>query len=66
MNVIKNILSTVSLQVPIALIVFGATSAYHFHTGRDLGVNYTNSLYALYAFLAGHAFVQGKYSGGAQ
>ncbi len=38
----------------IALIVFGVTAAYHFHTGKDLGTNFTNAIYAMYAFLLGH------------
>jgi hypothetical protein len=48
-------------HVPIALLVFTATSAYHFYTHRDLGTNYTNSLYALYGFLGGHALVYQKW-----
>src|SRR5579863_5860376 len=48
-------------HVPIAILVFAITSAYHFHTGKDLGTNYTNSLYALYGFLGGHALVYQKY-----
>jgi len=48
-------------HVPIALLVFAVTSAYHFHTGKDLGTNYTNSLYALYGFLGGHALVYQKW-----
>src|SRR5579863_8716846 len=48
-------------HVPIALFVFLVTSAYHFHTGKDLGVNYTNSLYAFYGFLGGHALVYQKW-----
>jgi hypothetical protein len=42
-------------HVPIALLVFLVTTVYHFWTGRDLGASYTNSLYAFYAFLTGHA-----------
>jgi hypothetical protein len=57
-------------HVPIALFVFLVTSAYHFHTGKDLGTNYINSLYAFYGFLLGHAGVYQKWpdqsnSGGA-
>lgn len=44
-------------HVPIAIIVFAATSFYHFHTKVDLGPNYCNSIYAMYGFLAGHAWV---------
>jgi len=48
-------------HVPIAVLIFVVTSAYHFHTGKDLGTNYTNSLYAIYAFLGGHALVYQKW-----
>jgi hypothetical protein len=41
-------------HVPIALLVFVVTTAYHFHTQRDLGPGYVSSLYAFYGFLAGH------------
>ena len=50
-------------HVPIALGVFVSTSVYHFVSGRDLGSSYVNSLYAFYAFLAGHSFTQEKYNG---
>lgn len=60
---LKNFLDklTNDSHVPIALLVFAVTSAYHFHTGKDLGTNYTNSLYALYGFLGGHALVYQKW-----
>ncbi len=45
-------------HIPVGLLVFGITTVYHFHTGKDLGVNYTNSLYAFYGFLAGHGISQ--------
>jgi hypothetical protein len=45
---------TNNAHVPIALFTLSLTSAYHFYTGKDLGANYTNSLYAFYGFLAGH------------
>lgn len=48
-------------HVPIAIFVFLVTSAYHFHTGKDLGTNYTNSIYALYGFLGGHAMIYQKW-----
>ncbi len=48
-------------HIPVALLIFAVTSAYHFHTGKDLGTNYTNSLYALYGFLGGHALVYQKW-----
>ena len=44
-------------HVPIGLAVFISTTAYHFKTHIDLGPQYCNSIYALYAFLAGHAYV---------
>ena len=44
-------------HIPLALLVFATTSVYHFYTHLDLGSQYTNSLYALYAFLGGHAYV---------
>jgi hypothetical protein len=59
----KNLLDklTNDAHVPIALFVFVVTSAYHFHTGKDLGANYTSSLYAFYGFLGGHALVYQKW-----
>jgi len=42
------------MHVPIALLVFAVTTAFHFHTGKDLGFGYVSSLYAFYSFLAGH------------
>jgi hypothetical protein len=48
-------------HVPIAIFVFLVTSAYHFHTGKDLGTNYTNTIYALYGFLGGHAAIYQKW-----
>jgi hypothetical protein len=44
-------------HIPVALIVFAVTTGYHFYTGHDLGSQYCNSLYAFYAFLGGHSFV---------
>lgn len=43
-------------HIPIGLLVFGITTAYHFKTHLDLGPQYCNSIYALYAFLTGHAW----------
>jgi hypothetical protein len=48
-------------HVPVALFVFIVTTTIHTITKRDLGANYTNSLYAFYGFLAGHGFTQAKY-----
>lgn len=44
-------------HIPVALLIFAATTTFHFWTHLDLGSQYCNSLYALYAFLGGHAFV---------
>ena len=41
-------------HVPIALVVFIATSIFHFKTGKDLGSGYVSSLYAFYGFLGAH------------
>src|SRR5271157_4065992 len=59
----KNFLDrlTNDAHVPIALFVFVVTSAYHFHTGKDLGSGYVSSLYAFYGFLGGHALVYQKW-----
>lgn len=48
-------------HIPIALLVFTVTTAYHFHTGHDLGSGYVSSLYAFYGFLGGHALVYQKW-----
>jgi hypothetical protein len=48
-------------HVPIALAVFATTSAYCFHTGKDLLPGYVSSLYAFYGFLGGHALVYQKW-----
>jgi hypothetical protein len=39
----------------------GALIFYHFKTGKDLGPGFVNSMYAYYAFLAGHAVVYQKW-----
>ena len=49
-------------HVPVAVMVFVTVTVYHFRTGHDLGTNYVNSIYAMYAFLGGHAIAQMKYS----
>lgn len=51
-------------HVPIALVVFTTTTIYHFYTHADLGPQYVNSLYAFYAFLGGHAYVNRKQDNG--
>jgi hypothetical protein len=52
---------TNDMHVPIALVVFITTSAYHFWTKHDLGSGYVSSLYAFYGFLAGHAAAYQKW-----
>jgi hypothetical protein len=42
------------LHVPIAIVVFVTTTAFHFKTSKDLGPGYVNSLYAFYGFLGAH------------
>lgn len=44
-------------HIPIALIVFATTTVAHLWTSRDLGPQYVNSIYAMYAFLGGHAWI---------
>ena len=51
-------------HIPIALFVFITTSVFHFYKHVDLGANYTNSIYALYGFLTGHAAVYQKWPDG--
>jgi hypothetical protein len=41
----------------VAVLMLAATTTYHFSTHMDLGPQYVNSLYAAYAFLGGHSFV---------
>lgn len=50
-------------HVPVGVGVFIVTSVYHFWTKQDLGPQYVNSIYALYAFLGGHALGQMKWGG---
>jgi hypothetical protein len=38
-----------------------AIIAYHFKTGKDVGPGVVNTVYAYYAFLAGHAFTYQRY-----
>ena len=52
---------TNDMHVPIAIGVFIITTAYHFYSGKDLGSGYVSSLYAFYAFLAGHAAAYQKW-----
>lgn len=39
----------------------GALIFYHFKTGHDLGPGLVNTVYAYYAFLAGHALTYQKW-----
>lgn len=68
MQTLKTLLLRIKADahIPIALLVFSVTSVYHFWTGTDLGPQYVNSIYALYAFLGGHALVQGKWGDSTQ
>jgi len=52
------------MHIPIALFIFLVCSVYHFKTGKDLGPQYVNSIYATYAFLGGHYFCNAKWGGG--
>lgn len=49
-------------HIPVGLSVFSVTSIYHFVTGHDLGANYVNSIYAMYAFLGAHGIAQAKWN----
>lgn len=47
-------------------IVLGTTAqaaiiVYHFKTGKDVGPGVVNTVYAFYAFLAGHALTYQRY-----
>lgn len=48
-------------HIPVALLVFAATTAYHFYTHLDLGQNYVDSIKFFYLFLAGHAAAYQKW-----
>jgi hypothetical protein len=45
----------------LAAAAQGSVIFYRFKTGSDLGPGLTNSLYAFYAFLGGHAFTYQKF-----
>ena len=49
------------LHIALGCVVQAAIIAYHFRTGRDLGPGVTNTVYAFYAFLLGHAGVYQKW-----
>jgi hypothetical protein len=48
-------------HIVLAAITQGAIIAFHFHTGKDIGAGVQNTVYAFYAFLAGHALTYQKY-----
>jgi hypothetical protein len=48
-------------HVLLAAICQGAVIGFHFKTGRDVGVNVMNTIYAFYGFLAGHFGVSQKW-----
>lgn len=48
-------------HIILASTAQAAVLVYHFKTGHDLGSGVQNSLFAYYAFLAGHAFTYQKY-----
>lgn len=48
-------------HVLLAAICQGAIIGFHFKTGRDVGVNVMNTVYAFYGFLAGHFGVSQKW-----
>lgn len=52
-------------HIPVAILVFVVTTTIHVWSHADLGANYVSSLYALYAFLAGHGGISmwGKIKG---
>lgn len=65
MKILEEILSKLenSSHMPIAIFIFLVVTAYHFHTGKDLGPQYVNTIYATYAFLGGHYFCNTKWGG---
>ena len=48
-------------HIILASVAQGAIIVYHFKTGHDVGPGVVNTVYAFYAFLAGHAFTYQKY-----
>jgi hypothetical protein len=53
-------------HVILAAFAQGAIFVYHFKTGHDIGAGIQNTVYAFYAFLAGHNFTNQKYPDAAE
>lgn len=49
------------LHVVLAAVTQGAIIVFHFKTGRDIGNGVQGTVYAWYAFLAGHALTYQKF-----
>jgi hypothetical protein len=63
METLNKILDTLinKFHIVLGTACQGAIVIYHFKTGHDLGPGVVNTVYAFYAFLAGHAFTYQKY-----
>lgn len=48
-------------HIVLGSLAQAAIIIFHFKTGHDLGTGVTNTVYAYYAFLAGHALTYQKY-----
>ena len=48
-------------HIVLGSLAQGAIIIFHFKTGHDIGTGVTNTVYAYYAFLAGHALTYQKY-----
>lgn len=48
-------------HIVLGTVAQGAIIVYHFKTGKDVGPGVVNTIYAFYAFLAGHALTYQKY-----
>ncbi len=48
-------------HIVLGTVCQAAILVYHFHTGHDIGSGVQGTVYAFYAFLAGHAFTYQKY-----
>lgn len=48
-------------HIVLGALTQGTIIVYHFRTGHDLGAGVVNTVYAWYAFLAGHAFTYQKW-----
>jgi hypothetical protein len=60
---LSGILDTLINKFHIVLgsVTQGAIIVYHFKTGKDVGPGVVNTVYAFYAFLAGHALTYQRY-----